>query len=217
MPAAEHVTFETKCAKTECEARVDATPALTPACKSCIGVWADACADDPLCPDAEQSCRTECATEKCYGASPCLEYSWTAQLEHPVATPGVEAACQAAYADESTRCGFQPNADDIIRINAECTKAALTNTDAGVAYYAAFEAFECGEVPSDKLSAFGAELCAMPAGVCLSSCSDPNHGGLDALGSRLKPDVLDGARTCMSETSCDEVNRCMDAWRTLIF
>jgi hypothetical protein len=118
--------------------------------------------------------------------------------------------------DESTRCGFQPNDDDITRINAECTKAALTNTDAAVAYYAAFETDECGELPlSENLSEFGAELCAIPAGSCLASCHDPNHGSLDALGDRLKPALLDGARACMGGASCDEVNRCIDAWRTL--
>ncbi len=117
-------------------------------------------------------------------------------MDHVVATPGVEAACQAAYADESTRCAFQPNDDDISN--------------------AAFETVECGKIPpSENLSEFGAELCAMPAGSCLSSCHDPNHGSLDALGGRLKPALLDGAGACMSETSCNDVNRCIDAWRTL--
>jgi hypothetical protein len=212
---AEDVVFDAKCIDTECEVGRRAA-ARSKACQDCIGAWADGCAYDPLCPDADQICAHECATEKCYGPSACVEYTWTAQIEHVSATPGVEEACQKAYADHDARCGVQLTEDRAAIRDTECAQAALADTDAAVPYYECLGASECGKIPScEKPSSFGAELCAMPSGSCVSSCHDPGHGSLDGLGSLLKPALLDAAQTCMKETSCDEVNRCMDAWRKL--
>lgn len=214
--APERVALQSKCVDTECDAGRRAA-SVSKAFEDCIAVASDACDYAILCPDFEQTCALECATEKCYAASPCIQYSWTAQIQNAVATPGVEEACQAAYAPKSTRCGVKLTDENLVAIDAECTNAAVTSTEAGVAYYTCLGASACGKAAAcDQPSSFGAELCSMPMGSCLSSCQDPDHGGLDGLGSRLKPALLDAARTCMNQTTCEAVTGCIAAWQKLL-
>jgi hypothetical protein len=214
--APERVVLESKCIDTECDAG-RREQAGSKACKDCIGVSVDICDYDPACPSTEELCRLECATEKCYAPSPCIESSWTAHLENFVATPGIAEACQAANAAAATRCGYPPSDIATAWVEAECAQAALANTEAGAAYLGCLGTSACGEVADcDRPSSFGADLCAMPTGGCLSGCQDPGHGRLDGLGSRLKPALLDAARQCMNETSCDDVIGCMAAWQKLV-
>lgn len=171
--------------------------------------------------DPTSVCRPICTPELCTDEAAdtkCEKTAWTAHVSL-TATPGVEAACQKAYADSWAQCGGQPTDEDVAGKNEECANAALIDAETGVAYYACLGASACGKLAADceQASTLGDEVCAMRGASCTEApCNDASRAGLNDIGSHLKPAMLAAAKTCLSQSTCDDVGACMREWWKLI-
>jgi hypothetical protein len=47
-------------------------------------------------------------------------------------------------------------------------------------------------------------------------CDDASRAGLNDIGSHLKTAILAAAKTCLSQSICDDVGACMREWWKLI-
>jgi hypothetical protein len=211
--AAESVSFDATCTKTVCEAIADATPAISQACKDCISTCVDA-----DCLDTDFVCEEDCRRPACNAPpSACARKAWLGNIQNGVATPGVETACEKAAADRLARCA-PGTVEDIAGVNAQCARAALVGTEVAAAYYECYGAAACSALALDcnAPSTLGDELCAMSGASCSTFCDDASRAAYNAIGGRLKPALHEGAKTCLNQATCDDVNGCMDAWFELV-
>ncbi|MEA2748013.1 MAG: hypothetical protein QOI41_2156 [Myxococcales bacterium] len=212
--APELVTMVKACKQTACAANNERRSQDCSRCESeCDDLVLQGCDSATVC----VSCTLQPCTDDAADAI-CEKSEWTTRVSLR-ATPGVEDACLKAYADFWAQCSAQPTEDDVTRKDARCANAALIESEAARPYYACVAAAECGKPATDceQPSTLGDELCAMRGASCMEApCDDASRAGLNDIGSHLKPAMLAAAKTCLSQTSCDDVAGCMREWWKLI-
>jgi hypothetical protein len=153
--------------------------------------------------------------ERTCGDAGCGAWATHPQLTE---TPGVLDACVTSTRRFDARCGVALTADDEAKLTRDCKRLAQTHGEGAIPWLACRGAAAC-ETPAvgcEQSSAFGDELCTSPAMSCSTYCSERFRGFLDEIAPRLKPALLNAARTCGTQKLCGDATACMSAWLTLI-
>jgi len=212
------VTFEKTCAKTACEAQSAASPSATSYCSDCINAIEDSCINGGSC-DTSQ-CDFACdppsspSPPACTETTTCAEYAWVAHTTGFTATPGTEQLCIDANAELATRCQFEVSDEDTANTEASCARTARFYTEEGVPDSGCLDAFDCktGRPNCERTSTNGDHFCAAREASCGSPCRDGIREGLNHVTFGMKPALIAAAQICATQSSCQDVDACLDAW-----
>lgn len=212
----EAVTMRKTCVKTACQSINEMRDRGCSKCREECGSL-DGCS-------AADVCDASCTSEPCSAdlAAKCDETAWTADLP-TTPTPGLAQACLDVGTEFSTRCDITRTPEGIARTEATCNRDARILTEAALPLYACVASIgcklegadECAAAPSD----FGDQVCAAIDVRC------PSHGQLDGVdlcerlngvASLLKPSMLDAARQCSNQLTCEDITGCLSGWWQLM-
>ncbi len=142
---------------------------------------------------------------------------WSAD-PHLAETPGVAEACLRSTRQFSAHCDVVFDEQQAAKVAADCKLLALTHSAGAIPWLECLATAECATSATAcvQTSTFGDELCASGIMRCSSYCSDSFRRYLDDVGARLKPAVLEAARTCGNQKLCGEASACMSAWLMLL-
>lgn len=214
--AEETVTMQKTCVKTACQAIDEIRERGCSKCRAECGSL-DGCS-------AAEVCDASCSSEPCTAdlAARCDETAWTADLP-TTATPGLAQACLDSGTALDARCDVTRTPEDIARKEATCNRRALILTEAVLPFYACIASIGCKLEGVDRCAAppsdFGDQVCAAIDARC------PSHGELDGAdlcerlntaGALRKPSMLEAARQCSHQPTCEDINGCMAGWWKLL-
>lgn len=161
------------------------------------------------------SCEASCNNRYCYDLcvpgerSECVRTGYRFSL--PAADPAVEAACRRAQ-DRSDRCG-ERGVLGRCEINArvERPEAAgaydcVANTACGGSTDHCFAGLRSGTL-GDEICARMDQVCGQP-----NRCGPDDRAAFNAWQGWLRDDVVQAARSCLSEPSCEQLHTCLSAW-----
>jgi hypothetical protein len=166
------------------------------ACRACIRLGDIGC--NQLC-----NYVNECAGWHCDETDPCMRWRYTGQPGEE--DPAVRESCERFVAHQ-VACGAEPPAPGACSLSAatERPEAAEAYDCAAVAACGAYD--ECSLSPDVEQ--------ASPICDSLRACGEwdvCDDGSLASLLGWLRPDVIDGLRSC-SQLPCGQLEACVDAW-----
>lgn len=209
--ASSSMKLTTKCEQTRCDAR-HARDSL--ACSRCTSAALNAMYYSSSI-DVGSSCTYSCSTSTCDESdrTTCEDTSFSFEVQAPP-DPKLQEGCERMF-DHAKACGTTTTVD-----KARCATWAKVERPEMVAVYecaanaACDSSASCGEPAK---GAFGSEICDGLRGRCADEpCSAELRATVDDLGSWLKTDVKDAARSCLEQRSCNDARGCFNAWASAI-